>query len=275
MSRKNHKDKAKDNEKIKAEEQKLEAAEAAGQAEVVEQTEEGPNEAEVYETSEDILLEAGRDESLKPRRSIPDTVRMGGSLLIICAVVALVVSFVNAITVDIIAEAEARQKREAIGRIFGERAAIAEFDALEGTNALYAIADGVEGYCVDLDAKGFGGKINMMVGVGADGTLMGVEIVSLSETPGLGARVNNAEYLRQYVGKGSGLTIGKEISAISGATISSKAVLTGVNTAVAALVEAGLVPEIVTQDEPDDEMNLEDEWIEFDWEDDMDGGGGE
>lgn len=104
---------------------------------------------------------------------------------------------------------------------------------------------------------------------------MGVEIVSLSETPGLGARVNNAEYLRQYVGKGSGLTIGKEISAISGATISSKAVLTGVNTAVAALVEAGLVPEIVTQDEPDDEMNLEDEWIEFDWEDDMDGGGGE
>lgn len=125
MSRKNHKDKAKDNEKIKAEEQKLEAAEAAGQAEVVEQTEEGPNEAEVYETSEDILLEAGRDESLKPRRSIPDTVRMGGSLLIICAVVALVVSFVNAITVDIIAEAEARQKREAIGRIFGERAAIA------------------------------------------------------------------------------------------------------------------------------------------------------
>lgn len=167
MSRKNHKDKAKDNEKIKAEEQKLEAAEAAGQAEVVEQTEEGPNEAEVYETSEDILLEAGRDESLKPRRSIPDTVRMGGSLLIICAVVALVVSFVNAITVDIIAEAEARQKREAIGRIFGERAAIAEFDALEGTNALYAIADGVEGYCVDLDAKGFGGKINMMVGVGA------------------------------------------------------------------------------------------------------------
>ena len=290
MSRKEKKKAQVEAEEVKAAEaEAVEAAEPAEPAasvepaEVVEVPEAAeaaePVETEVYETSEEFLREAGRAEPLKPKRGIPDTVRMGGSLLIICAVVALVVSFVNSITVNIIAEAAAREKREAIERIFGEGMAITEADPLEGTNAVYAVADGAAGYCVSLYAKGFGGNIDMMVGVAADGTIQGVEIVSHSETPGFGARADDPEYLGQYIGQGSGLVLREEIDALSGATISSKAVLAGVNAATAALVEAGLVPEVKVQVEPEaeleDEFGFYEEIYDFEWEDSFDGGEGE
>ena len=200
-------------------------------------------ELEVYETTDAILREAGTDKPVKPpREGIGGLIKIAASLFLICAAVALVVSFVNAITEDIIAEAQAREQQEAIVRIFGA-GEISPIDAPASVNALYAIDSGAAGYCVSLDAKGFGGKIGMMIGVGADGAIRGVEIISHSETPGFGAKADDPAYLAQYITHGSSLSLGREIDAISGATISSKAVLAGINAATAALVEAGLVPE--------------------------------
>lgn len=218
-------------------------------------------EPEVYETTDEILREAGSDKPIKaPREGFGAQLRMIASLFLICAAVALVVSFVNAVTEDIIAEAQVREQQEAILRIFGQGAAISQLAPLEGTNALYAISSGKAGYCVNLDAKGFGGKINMMIGVGADGALRGIEIVSHSETPGFGAKVDDPAYLSQYIGQGSSLILKQDIAAISGATISSKGVLAGVNAATAALVEAGFVPEYhkpEPEPEPTEEELLE------------------
>lgn len=233
----------------------IEAAEPAEAAAPVEPI--IPAEPEVYETTDAILREAGSDKPVKiPNGGVGEMIRIIGSLFLICAVVALVVSFVNAVTVDRIAEAHAREQQEAIARIFGSGIAVSELAPLEGTNAVYAIASGKTGYCVSLDAKGFGGKIGMMIGVGADGALCGVEIISHSETPGFGAKADDPAYLSQYIGQGSTLTLNKEISAISGATISSKAVLAGINAATAALVEAGLVPEYHAP-EPEPELTEE------------------
>ncbi|MCI8388536.1 MAG: FMN-binding protein, partial [Clostridiales bacterium] len=64
------------------------------------------------------------------------------------------------------------------------------------------------------------------------GQLAGIKIVSHAETPGLGSRVNDNEYLSQYNGLSGKLTISKDVDAISGSTISSKAVLAGVNSAL-------------------------------------------
>lgn len=260
MSRKKNKQN-KQTEPIEEIVEVVESAEPAEPAESIEPAEPAaePAEPEVYETTDEILREAGSDKPVKePTGGFGEMARMAGSLFIICAAVALVVSFVNAITIDKIAEAQAREQQAAIVRIFGEGAAIAERDPLDGTNAVYAIADGAEGYCVSLDAKGFGGKIGMMIGVGADGALRGVEIVSHSETPGFGAKTDDPVYLSQYIGQGSTLTLNKEISAISGATISSKAVLAGVNAATAALVDAGLVPAYHAP-EPEPELTEEEQ----------------
>ena len=103
-------------------------------------------------------------------------------------------------------------------------------------------ADGkTTGYCIKVEPSGFGGKISMMVGIKAGGEISGVKITSMSETPGLGAKADDA-WLTQFKGKKGSLSVIKsgtakdsEINAISGATITSKAVAEGVNIASSAM----------------------------------------
>ncbi|HPF54917.1 MAG TPA: FMN-binding protein [Clostridiales bacterium] len=89
-----------------------------------------------------------------------------------------------------------------------------------------------------IDAKGYGGPISLMVGIKADGTVAGISILSSTETPGLGKKAENSEFYGQFsdkdvdvftVVKGSAAS-DDQISAISGATISSKAITNAVNT---------------------------------------------
>ena len=96
---------------------------------------------------------------------------------------------------------------------------------------------------------GKGGDIKFSVGVGADGTYLGTSILSISETAGLGMRVKTSpDFLAQFksantdkfvlVKDGSGAAAGDEkIDAISGSTVTSKAVLRGVNSALIAYKE--------------------------------------
>ncbi len=103
-------------------------------------------------------------------------------------------------------------------------------------------ADGkTAGYCVKAEPNGYGGAISMMVGVDGEGVVRGVKIITMSETPGLGARAKEPEFTGGYEGKSGEIKVKKsgtpgdsEISAISGATITSKAVTEGVNAAIEA-----------------------------------------
>lgn len=88
---------------------------------------------------------------------------------------------------------------------------------------------------------GYGGDIALMVGFDADGVVEGVRILSHSETPGLGAKVVEADFLDQFVGldpaTGSVAVVadGGRIDSITAATISSRAVCTGIARAWEAL----------------------------------------
>lgn len=85
--------------------------------------------------------------------------------------------------------------------------------------------------------EGYGGDINFSMGVSMDGTVTGVEMLSLSETAGLGMRAKDEEFKGQFAGKivdqfvvtKNGASAENEIDAISGATFTSKAVTNGVN----------------------------------------------
>ena len=167
--------------------------------------------------------------------------RIGGALLLVCAVVALVLSFVNNVTRDRIAQNEAKQKKDAIIALFGsEKIEYTELDRIESdgenVDALYRVTqDGVTlGYCVSVRSPGFGGDVSMMVAMTEDKTVLGVKIVSMSETPGIGTKVDDAEYLSQYAGADLSLTA-TDVDVVSGATKSSKAVLNGVIDALEAL----------------------------------------
>ncbi len=161
--------------------------------------------------------------------------RIGGVLCIICTAVALILSFVNMITLGKIAENEEMEKRSAIIALFGSESV--EYTALESVpdtvSNIYNVTDGgvALGYCVSLAPNGFGGVISMMVAVDSEGKVTGTRIVSHSETPGLGSRIENDSFLSQFVEASDG----SDYDIISGSTVSSKAVIEGVNTALEAL----------------------------------------
>lgn len=79
---------------------------------------------------------------------------------------------------------------------------------------------------------GYHGEIDLMVGVTPDGKLTGVSIMTHTETPGLGARITEEQFTKQFQGLSGEIALGSEVSAISGATISSKAVVSAVNDAL-------------------------------------------
>ncbi len=182
------------------------------------------------------------DKTKKQLHPVWNAILIGVKLLIICAAVAAVVSGVNKLTAEKYEENLNEQKRLAIVEIFGEGVT---FEALElapdaDQAVIYEVKEGeiLLGYCVEVASAGFGGDINLTVGYNADRSVKGVSIVSMSETPGLGTKVNDSAYLGQYAGKSGELALDADVDAVSGATVSSKAVLAGVNRATAVLESA-------------------------------------
>ncbi len=94
-------------------------------------------------------------------------------------------------------------------------------------------------YVVGVTPKGYGGDIEMLVALDTDAVVSGVKIISFSETPGLGANAKKASFTDKYKGKSGVVNVVKgtpgenEIDAITSATITTKAVTDGVNTAIA------------------------------------------
>lgn len=109
-----------------------------------------------------------------------------------------------------------------------------------------ATVDGADaGYCLEVQPKGFGGTLTLIVGINADGTVAGAKVTSHSETPGLGAKSqSDPTWITQYAGQVADgqLAVSKDggtINAITGATITSRAVTDGVNTAAAYVATLG------------------------------------
>lgn len=100
------------------------------------------------------------------------------------------------------------------------------------------IADGVKyhiGYVATSDARGFGGTVEIIVGIDLMQQITGVRILSHSETPGFGANCENPDWLAQFEGKSGTLAVTKdkgEIDSISGSTITSRAVTSAINKAL-------------------------------------------
>jgi len=96
--------------------------------------------------------------------------------------------------------------------------------------------DMVVGVAFETEEKeGYGGPISIMLGVSLKGEITGIEVISHKETPGLGKKIEDPEFRRQFIGKSlskSKINVKKdkgEIDAITGATISSRAVCKAVS----------------------------------------------
>ena len=174
--------------------------------------------------------------------SLLQGLRLAFSLFLIAAVAALVLALVNALTADTIAR-HAEEKRQAamasvmpganvFSEMYNQDPTIDRISgAYTGTTFL--------GYCVEVSPNGFGGAITLMVGVDTNGSITGASILDHDETAGLGAKAADPNFLNQYIGKSGSITVNNgtnAIQAITGATITSKAVTQGINTALTAVL---------------------------------------
>lgn len=102
----------------------------------------------------------------------------------------------------------------------------------EDTN-IVATYKGETGYVVATQTYGYAGNIAMLIGVHNDGYVTGLQVRSMEETYGLGAEaLTDWEFLAQFLRTEGDAEVGSDIDAISGATVTSKAIARSVNSAV-------------------------------------------
>ena len=169
--------------------------------------------------------------------------RLTVTLLLICAAVAAVLAGVNAITKDKIAAIQVQKTQDAIAVVLPGAVGVEEIPVTGDAGIVTAVYAADAGYAVQVAPNGFDGAVTMMVGV-AEGKVTGISVISHTETPGLGAvaAANNAKgeaFRSQFVGQSGVLAVGDQIDGMSGATITSKAVVTGVNAALEYVANMG------------------------------------
>ena len=156
-------------------------------------------------------------------------------LLVIAGVAAGLLGAVSEITKEPIAAQEQKTLNEGMMAVMPEASSFEQVDVeLTGTiTAVYAADNG--GYVITTAPGGFGGAVNTMVGVGADGVITGVRVTSHSETPGLGAKATDPSFYEQFTGKSGSITVTKDggtIVPITSATITSRTVCAGAQEAL-------------------------------------------
>ena len=162
-------------------------------------------------------------------------------LTVICLVAALALAFTYNGTKDRIAQQE-EAKTVAVRQTL--LPAAASFEAVDGSEVYRGVdANGAAvGYVTVNTVKGFGGDVEISVAVDPEGVIQGISVggANFKETAGLGAKSKEPAFTEQFAGKTAPVALkknGGEIDAITAATITSSAVVRGVNDAVTMLAE--------------------------------------
>ena len=168
--------------------------------------------------------------------------KLAAILFAIVFVCSLLLALCNNLTEGRIQKLRIKEENEARVQVLSDAKEFKKVNASADVLEAYVgtDADGnTVGFCFKVAPSGFGGKITMMVGVDTDCKVTGVKITDMAETPGLGAKASEEEWISQFKSKADEISVVKtgnakdsEINAISGATITSKAVANGVNIAL-------------------------------------------
>lgn len=176
-----------------------------------------------------------------------DNLKLGFILFVVTAVAGLFLGVAYTITKEPISKQAVLEKNLAMQEILPSAETFESSKVkLTAETAIKEVNKGLKGneivgYAIKVTPKGFGGLIDMMVGISADGKIGGIKILSHGETPGLGANATNISFYGQYKGKSTesklevvktGAPKDNQIEAITGATITSKGVTNGVNEAI-------------------------------------------
>ena len=182
---------------------------------------------------------------MKTESTFMYVLRLALILLAITSVVAAALAGVNSITAPAIAKLQAEKTQQAIEAVLPGGGDPIDFS--DDSGLVSVVYQGEAGYAVQVAPAGFDGAITMMVGVDTEGNVLGISIIKHTETAGLGAvaaaSTSAGEAFRsQFVGTSGSVAVSKdggELDAITGATITSRAVCAGVNAALACVANMG------------------------------------
>ncbi|NCC16623.1 MAG: RnfABCDGE type electron transport complex subunit G [Clostridia bacterium] len=165
-----------------------------------------------------------------------EVIRPAVVLLIIAGVAAAALGAVQSITAEPIRIQEEQTKAASMMAVMPEAASFEEIKDADLTGSLTAVykADN-GGFVITAAPGGFGGAVDTMVGIDADGVITGLRVTKHSETPGLGAKSTTPSFYEQFTGMSGTLAVtkdGGEVVPITSSTITSRAVTSGANDAL-------------------------------------------
>lgn len=164
------------------------------------------------------------------------------ALFLICLVATTLLAFANQVTAPIIEDLAVQTEIDARKTVLSDAD---KFEEKTSGGISYVVGldkNGNEiGMVFTKTAKSYGGDIIVMTGIDTKGEITGIDILQITDTPGLGMNADKPEFKEKFIGMNGTVTVLKnsadanknEIDAISGATISSKAVTEAVNAAMA------------------------------------------
>lgn len=165
-------------------------------------------------------------------------------LTVICVVAALILGITYNATKPLIAAQKEKEEKLALGRVLPgadeyRKKSIDAIEYYEGYQNGRLI-----GYVISAEGDGYSDKIDMLIGIDKEAGITGLEVLSQDETPGLGSRcveIKRGEkepwFLRQFKGKTASELNFKNIEAITGATITTEAIIKAVKEAVALFMD--------------------------------------
>ena len=181
---------------------------------------------------------------MKKENTAMYVLRLAVTLLIIAGVMAAALAGVNSITAPEIAAKKAEKTQAAIAVVLPGGGTEVEAPATDLVSKVYK---GENGYAVEVTPSGFDNTITMMVGIDNEGKVTGISVISHTETAGLGAVAaentsRGEEFRGQFAGLSGTVSVtkdGGQVEAISGATITSRAICKGVEAALAVVAAMG------------------------------------
>ena len=182
-------------------------------------------------------------------------------LFIICLVVTAALAFTYNTTKDTIDQRAVLDAENARKEVLSESESFKQLEddeviditeKIPGTGIVKEVYEGIKdtgtagtgtaGFVFNVTNKGYGGEIDVIVGIDMTGKVTGVKIGKNTETPGLGSKATDKPFLSQLTGivpkgplkviKGESSGKDEEISAVSGATVSSRAIVEAVQAAL-------------------------------------------
>ncbi len=184
-------------------------------------------------------------------------VKLGLILFIICVVAAGLLALTNGVTAPIITQGKLQEEIAAKQEVLPQGEEFKDMDLnkmtalfekfsnenLSNVTQISTATSGGQfaGMVIKTSVKGFGGDIVILIGIDSNAKITTYRVLSHSETPGLGEKIKNESFINQFSAKSAdeNLAVVKrsvqkenEIQAITGATISSKAVTLAINSAI-------------------------------------------